>query len=57
MRLDHNQAPAPEQASRPRDDSGSDAPMPSLPADALAIVPVRNLVLFPGMVLPITVGR
>jgi ATP-dependent Lon protease len=28
-----------------------------LPDDALAIVPVRNLVLFPGVVLPITVGR
>ncbi|HJY18278.1 MAG TPA: endopeptidase La, partial [Xanthobacteraceae bacterium] len=28
-----------------------------MPADALIIVPVRNTVLFPGMVLPITVGR
>ena len=28
-----------------------------LPADALIIVPVRNVVLFPGMVLPLTVGR
>lgn len=28
-----------------------------LPEDALIIVPVRNAVLFPGMVLPITVGR
>ena len=31
--------------------------MPPLPADALIIVPVRNTVLFPGLVLPITVGR
>ena len=29
----------------------------ALPEDAIAIVPVRNLVLFPGAVLPITVGR
>ncbi|MHB8666308.1 MAG: endopeptidase La [Burkholderiales bacterium] len=31
--------------------------MPALPEDALIIVPVRNLVLFPGMILPITIGR
>ena len=29
----------------------------TLPEDALIIVPVRNLVLFPGVVLPLTVGR
>jgi ATP-dependent Lon protease len=28
-----------------------------LPDDAVAIVPVRNLVLFPGTVIPLTVGR
>ena len=28
-----------------------------VPEDALIIVPVRNVVLFPGMVLPLTVGR
>ena len=33
------------------------APMPQLPPDALIIVPVRNTVLFPGHVLPITIGR
>jgi ATP-dependent Lon protease len=46
-------APAPEgevgggreQASRP------------LPADALIVLPVRNVVLFPGLVVPITIGR
>jgi ATP-dependent Lon protease len=31
--------------------------VPPLPADALIIVPVRNTVLFPGLVLPITLGR
>jgi ATP-dependent Lon protease len=30
---------------------------PPLPSDALIVVPVRNTVLFPGLVLPITVGR
>src|SRR5271168_1425264 len=33
------------------------APSPPLPPDALIIVPVRGLVLFPGTVLPITLGR
>jgi len=32
-------------------------PLPPLPADALIVVPVRNVVLFPGLVLPITLGR
>src|SRR5947207_15081199 len=35
---------------------GGAAP-PPLPPDALIIVPVRNTVLFPGLVLPITLGR
>ncbi len=30
---------------------------PPLPPDAMIIVPVRNTVLFPGLVLPITLGR
>jgi ATP-dependent Lon protease len=33
------------------------APMPPLPPDALIIVPVRNVVLFPSLVLPISIGR
>jgi ATP-dependent Lon protease len=33
------------------------AALPTLPADALIIVPVRNTVLFPGQVLPVTLGR
>jgi ATP-dependent Lon protease len=33
------------------------ATLPALPPDALIIVPVRNTVLFPGLVLPITLGR
>jgi ATP-dependent Lon protease len=30
---------------------------PALPADAIAILPVRETVLFPGAILPFTVGR
>jgi ATP-dependent Lon protease len=41
-------APAP--AAKP-------AAVSTLPADALIIIPVRNLVLFPGMVSPIAIGR
>jgi ATP-dependent Lon protease len=32
-------------------------PILVIPEDALIIVPVRNLVLFPGMILPVTIGR
>jgi len=44
-------------------EAGAEARPPSaasarpLPDDVLIIVPVRNLVLFPGVVLPLTVGR
>jgi ATP-dependent Lon protease len=31
--------------------------LPPLPADAIAIIPVREMTLFPGIVLPVTVGR
>ncbi|MFH1602715.1 MAG: endopeptidase La, partial [Pseudomonadota bacterium] len=40
-------------ASSPNEASGARA----LPEDALIIVPMRNMVLFPGMILPITIGR
>jgi ATP-dependent Lon protease len=44
-------APAPE-AAEPRG-----GPARALPDDALIILPARNLVLFPGIVLPLTLGR
>ena len=31
--------------------------MPGLPADVIPLVPLRNLVLFPGMIAPISLGR
>jgi len=33
------------------------APPGDLPDDALVIVPVRNLVMFPGMIVPLSIGR
>src|SRR4051812_16953051 len=33
------------------------APHPVPPQDALIILPVRQAVLFPGMVVPLTIGR
>ena len=32
-------------------------PAAAIPDDAMIIVPVRNMVLFPGMIVPITIGR
>ncbi|MGV8892552.1 MAG: endopeptidase La [Burkholderiaceae bacterium] len=29
----------------------------ALPSDAIIVVPVRNMVLFPGLIVPITIGR
>jgi ATP-dependent Lon protease len=37
--------------------AGAALSVPPLPPDALIIVPVRNTVLFPGIVLPVTIGR
>jgi len=45
--------PAGTNPGRPRQETT----LPPLPADAMIIVPVRNFVLFPGMVMPVTVGR
>src|SRR5712675_1156005 len=42
-----------------RDDSGAgtNKDHPVVPADATIILPVRNMLLFPGLVLPLTIGR
>jgi ATP-dependent Lon protease len=37
--------------------STASAELPDLPADAVPIVAMRNVVLFPGIVLPVTLGR
>src|SRR5919108_5494712 len=37
--------------------ASADSPAPALPPDALIVIPVRNIALFPGHVVPITIGR
>jgi ATP-dependent Lon protease len=44
-------------AATASEDNFGAAPGPPLPSDALIIVPVRGMVLFPGVVLPIALGR
>src|SRR5579871_693344 len=44
-------------ASEPAAPSPGPAAIPPLPADALIVIPVRNTVLFPGMVMPVAVAR
>jgi ATP-dependent Lon protease len=45
------------QAAAPNTDAGSGRMMAEVPADALIILPARNMVLFPGVVFPLTIGR
>jgi len=37
--------------------SNTATPVSGAPEDVLIILPVRNLVLFPGVVLPVSIGR
>jgi len=47
-----------QERAAPAQTSGSGATvLPELPEDAIAIVPVRNFVLFPYIVSPLTIGR
>ena len=48
---------ADQQTPNSANDQAPAASLKPLPADALIIIPVRNMVLFPGLVLPISVGR
>jgi ATP-dependent Lon protease len=50
-------APAPRETAPTAASAASGAAGPALPEDALIIMPVRNTVLFPGMVLPIAARR
>ncbi|MGH8737710.1 MAG: endopeptidase La [Burkholderiales bacterium] len=46
--------PAPASTAAPRRANGTVKP---LPEDAIALVPMRNTVLFPGVIAPVTIGR
>ncbi len=50
-----NGAPAGELQERPA--GASAQPVKPLPEDALILIPVRNVVLFPGVILPISMRR
>ncbi|HKA43850.1 MAG TPA: endopeptidase La [Burkholderiales bacterium] len=55
VRMDEAQRPAPPQ---PGAENVQEArKLRPLPDDAVIILPVRNVVLFPGVVVPITIGR
>jgi ATP-dependent Lon protease len=45
------------QTAAPNTETGAGRTMPEVPADALIILPARNMVLFPGVVFPLTIGR
>src|SRR5712672_3941748 len=51
-----NQKPAGEKANAPGLRSSPEGTY-ALPEDALVILPVRGMVLFPGMIMPIALGR
>ena len=48
--------PSRDQPELPKPEKLADD-MGDIPADALIVIPVRNMVLFPGMIVPISVGR
>src|SRR5688572_6886028 len=50
-------AETPIEARAVEEQSAAVASAPGLPSDALIILPVRNFVLFPGVVMPVALGR
>lgn len=52
LRMDSAGTPANEASS-----AGPRTALPPLPDDAMIIMPVRSVVLYPGAVMPITIGR
>ena len=48
----------PNKTAAPRDESAAKPrAMKPIPEDALILIPMRNTVLFPGVITPVTVGR
>ncbi len=54
--IDEPNRNAPIAADAPRPQA-SDGPMGGMPADAIIVIPTRNLVLFPGLIAPLMLGR
>jgi ATP-dependent Lon protease len=54
MHLEGSVPPRGSKSSAGREPNGATL---AIPEDALIILPVRQMVLFPGMILPVTVGR
>ena len=55
--LEQGGVPSAPERSNVASEAGGHEAAASIPDDALVIVPVRNMVLFPGMVVPIAIGR
>src|SRR4051812_28920970 len=53
----NDQSNRPPEAPAGRSPEGEAASSPPLPEDAIAIIPVRGFVLFPGVVAPVSLGR
>jgi ATP-dependent Lon protease len=47
----------PDRTDANRDTRAANSGVLVIPDDSMVIVPVRNVVLFPGMILPLTIGR
>jgi len=45
------------EATAPQTGAAGTTPTANIPEDALVLLPVRNLILFPGMILPLSIGR
>jgi len=56
-RVSRDEAASQEGVARPSDSYGEREAGTALPEDAVILVPVRNTVLFPNLVLPIAIGR
>ena len=58
MEMERKQSqPEPEAVAAASSPSQSGSAALAIPEDALIIVPVRNMILFPGMILPLNIGR
>lgn len=51
------QGPEGERENHPGEGGGSSPPKRPIPDDAIILVPMRNAVLFPGVLSPVSVGR